>query len=78
MTLHPDSTATTADDRHFLEVLCLWRGLYGHRGPQDRLAVASVTDTIESAELRIRLRRHHDEAILRRFTGGWPPSPTRP
>lgn len=76
--MNTDSTATTADDRRFLDALCVWRALYGHRGPQDRMAVASVADTIEAAELRIRLRQHHDQEILRRFAGGWPPSPTRP
>jgi hypothetical protein len=74
MTLHTASTATKADDRHFLEVLCLWRGLYGRRGAQDRVAVAAVDETIAAAEVRIRLRLHHDEEILRRFAGGWPPS----
>jgi hypothetical protein len=73
MTLRTDSPATTAADRHFLEVLCLWRGLYGHRGPQDRFATASVAETIEAANLRISMRRRHDEEILRRFAGGWPP-----
>ena len=71
------SNRTTPGDTHFLDVLCLWRGLYGHRGPQDRVVVATVDDTIRAAELRIRLQRRRDEQILRRFTGGWPPSATR-
>ena len=77
MALNTDFTTPGHDDRRFLEVLCLWRGLYRHRGPQDRLAVATVADAIEAAELRIRVRRHHDDEILRRFAGGWPPSATR-
>lgn len=69
MARNTDSTPLPAAERHFLEVLCLWRGLYDHRGPQDRLVVATVSETIEAAELRIRLQRRHDELIRRRFTG---------
>jgi hypothetical protein len=76
MALNTDLTTPKANDRHFLEVLCLWRGLYGHRGPQDRLGVASVAETIEAANLRISLRHRRDEEILRRFAGGWPPTTT--
>jgi hypothetical protein len=77
MALNTESRKPKHADSHFLEVLCLWRGLYGHRGPQDRLAVASVDETIDAAELRIRMRRRRDEEILRRFAGGWPPSTHR-
>ena len=64
------------EERLFLEALCYWRGLYGHRGPQDRLAVATVEDVVAAAELRIRVRRMRDEQMVRRFSGGWPPSAT--
>lgn len=77
MTARTDSPATTAADRHFLEVLCLWRGLYSHRGPRDRFAVASVAETVEAASQQIGMARGHDEEILRRFAGGSPPSTTR-
>lgn len=64
------------DERRFLDALCLWRGLYEHRGPQDRLVVATVDDTIAAAELRIRLQRIRNEQLVRRFSSGWPPSGT--
>ena len=76
--MNADPTSAAAADRRFLDALCLWRALYGQRGPQDRLAAATVAETIAAAEIRIRLRRHHDEEIVRRFTGGWPTSPSRP
>ncbi|MDQ2689206.1 MAG: hypothetical protein M3Y29_02900 [Chloroflexota bacterium] len=60
------------EDQRFLEALCLWRGLYAHRGPQDKLVVATVEDTITAAEMRIHLRRMRDEQMLRRFAGGMP------
>ncbi len=60
------------EDQRLLEALCLWRGLYAHRGPQDKLVVASVDDVVAAAELRIRLRRMRDERMLRRFAGGAP------
>ena len=57
------------NDRRFLEALCLWRGLYAHRGPLDATVTASVDDVVAAAELRIRLRRMRDDEMLRRFGG---------
>lgn len=57
------------NDRHFLEMLCLLRGLYAHRGSQDRLAVIAVDEAILSAELLLQLRRVRDERLMRRFIG---------
>lgn len=68
----------TPDDRRFLDAICLWRGLYARRGPQDRSSAVGVDDAIASAELRLHLRRVRDERLLRRFTTATTPRPPTP
>ena len=64
------SRRPTPDDRRFLEALCLFRGLYAERGPDDSVSVATVTCTITAAEARLRSLRIRDDRMRRRFTGG--------
>lgn len=64
------SQRPTPEDLRFLEALCLWRGLYAERGPQDSNSVATVASTISAAELRMRTLRITDERMRRRFIGG--------
>lgn len=60
----------TPEDRRFLDTLCLWRGLYAGRGPQDSMPVATLASTISAAELRMRTLRISDDRMRRRFIGG--------
>ena len=59
-----------SDEALLFEALCIWRGLYAHRGPQDRTSVISIGEVIGSAELLLRSRHLRDQWILRRFAGG--------
>lgn len=60
----------TADDRRFLDALCLWRALYAERGPRDSASVATVASAISAAELRMRTLRISDDRMRRRFVSG--------
>lgn len=40
------SRRPTADDRRFLDTLIFWRSLYAERGPQDSVAVVSLSSMV--------------------------------
>ncbi len=58
----------TPDERHFLDMLCLYRSLYATRGPDDSSSVATVATIIGAAEMRMRALRIRDERLRRRAT----------
>lgn len=69
MTQSTHSRRPTPEERRFLELLCLWRGLYAGRGAQDRAGAHSLADVVRDAERRMRALRLHDDELMRRFTG---------